>query len=274
MLEYRNPAMNRDTTKRLLKVAVSLFSLGLRNAIERGLGYLGVELPGTFTVLYYHDIPSRQEFRKQMVELRKVARPVPADFSEAVEPGKRYVALTFDDALESVSRNALPILIEEEIPCTIFVPSKYVGTLPGWEIDRSDSAYNQRVMTGEEIRSLPRELVSIGSHTHSHVRLSGLENGEMEAELRDSKAILEGIMGVSVDSLAFPHGDFDERVLEVAKALGYAKAYSTVPDFSRRFARPFLRGRVKVLSAEWDVEFRLKIRGAYEWTRITRTLFR
>jgi peptidoglycan/xylan/chitin deacetylase (PgdA/CDA1 family) len=85
-------------------------------------------------VLYYHAVrpEERASFGRQMDELLSIGSPIRADRREPLQPGRRYVAVTFDDGFVSVVENALPELRDRRIPCTIFVPTGSLGTRPSW----------------------------------------------------------------------------------------------------------------------------------------------
>jgi peptidoglycan/xylan/chitin deacetylase (PgdA/CDA1 family) len=63
----------------------------------------------------------------------------------------------------------------------------------------------------------------IGSHSCSHPRLTQVTDAALQAELRDSRAVLERQLG-RCTSLAYPYGDVDSRVVEAAREAGYEAA--------------------------------------------------
>ena len=73
--------------------------------------------------------------------------------------------------------------------------------------------------------------MTIASHTHRHIILNRVANSEIEIELLESKAILEGILGKEVDSICFPEGKFSKKIVKIAKELGYKKQYCSIPGF-------------------------------------------
>src|SRR4029450_4822187 len=85
-------------------------------------------------VVYYHTIPSqfRSLFARQLDLLLELAQPVSTAFPSVLEPGKRYVCVTFDDGFLSVKENAAPELSRRKIPWTLFVPSGCLGKKPDW----------------------------------------------------------------------------------------------------------------------------------------------
>jgi peptidoglycan/xylan/chitin deacetylase (PgdA/CDA1 family) len=100
-----------------------------------------------------------------MRSLSKYAHVTTADLADfgrqANELNRPLIAVTFDDAFESVLDNAIPILKKYNIPCTIFVPTACMGGPPSWEMETTADA-TERVATPERLRSLPANIVTIG----------------------------------------------------------------------------------------------------------------
>jgi peptidoglycan/xylan/chitin deacetylase (PgdA/CDA1 family) len=174
------------------------------------------------------------------------------------------VAITFDDALQSVFDNALPVLERLGLQTTIFVPTGWVGQRPGWRFEgRSDAT--EPVASATRIAGVRKDLVTIGSHTVSHPRLSTLQAEEIETELRESREALDALMGQSTDLLAFPYGDFDEQVLRLCSKAEYRYVFTIEPGLIKPGAGAFKRGRVAVEPDDTLWEFILKTLGAYRW---------
>jgi peptidoglycan/xylan/chitin deacetylase (PgdA/CDA1 family) len=150
-------------------------------------------------------------------------------FTEAVsssDPG-RVVAITFDDAFRSVLELACPILDRLGLPATMFAPTAFVGTgqpmaWPGID-EWPDSPYSSELLplSWEELRELSDAGWEIGSHSHTHPRLTQLDDDELAVELRDSKEECERQLARPCTSIAYPFGDLDERVVGAAARAGY-----------------------------------------------------
>ena len=69
--------------------------------------------------------------------------------------------------------------------------------------------------------------ITIGSHTIAHPSLLVLSDAKVHAELSDSKAILELLLGCTVNHLSYPNGLADERVQRIAQQCGYRSASMT-----------------------------------------------
>lgn len=226
----------------------------------------GRDFVGDVVYLTYHAIKPEQraKFALQMNELRRVGEPVFADFRpDKAECGRR-IAVTFDDGFMSVLDNALPILVEKNIPATIFVPAGYLGKRAGWISARTHSNFSEEVLSIKELGKLPPELISIGSHTVSHSRLTTLDESRLMDELMNSRTILEQVVKRSVVLLSYPYGAHNRKVETLSHKAGYHRVFSNVP-VARTRNDDFLVGRIDVTLDDWLFEYRLKLLGAYQW---------
>lgn len=220
--------------------------------------------PPTLTILYYHAVGPdlAAAFEDQMAYLRRTANLVHADHAGLLDRERPNVAVTFDDAFRSVRENALPALIRHRIPATIYVPTGWLGRQPGWAMETAGDR-TEVVMSGEEIAGLPSDLIAIGSHTADHPRLSRLSQAEVDAQLRQSRQALESLLGRTIDTLAFPYGDHDAKVVERAGAAGYRYVYTVEPQAIAAGATAISRGRTSADPADPPGLFALKSRGAF-----------
>lgn len=222
---------------------------------------------GTCVVLYYHAIrpEHRALFARQMDILLRSAVPISADHSEPLGSGRRYAAVTFDDGYENVLDNALPELAKRGIPSTIFAVSNALGGLPSWISDPSSALKAERISSADRLRGLGPSLVTIGSHTASHPRLTELNEEKARRELSESRSVLEAVLGREVRLFSFPHGEHNRALVEWARDAGYVRVFTIDPALAFSSSREFVTGRVSVEATDWPFEFRLKLLGAYSW---------
>lgn len=105
-----------------------------------------------------------------------------------------------------------------------------VARTVGVEVPVTPTA-DYKAMTWEQLSSLAREGVEIGSHTVTHPRLTQIPLVEAWKELTHSKAEIERNIGVSVRSFCYPNGerdDYDERIVELVRLSGYESATVTL----------------------------------------------
>ena len=193
----------------------------------------------------------------------------------------KVMAVTFDDAYRSVLELGRPILDRLGLLASVYAPTDFIGlsgpmAWPG--IDRWLSTAHRdelQPMSSDELRELADAGWEIGSHTRSHPRLTTLDDSALAEELVGSKAACEDAVGRPCTTLAYPYGDYDDRVAEAARAAGYSAA-ATLPS---RFGRPTpLRWpRVGIYHADTDLRFKLKVsapvqrlRRSVAWTGVDR----
>lgn len=142
---------------------------------------------------------------------------------------ERPVAITFDDGY-SDTYEAIDTLLRCELPSTVYVTTGEVGAP-----DRLSSA-----QLAELAQLSP---VEVGAHSVSHRRLDELDGLELKDEVRASKARLESLTRVGVDSFAYPHGAYDLRVRESVIAAGYRSAVAVKDAVSHSRDDPFAIAR-------------------------------
>jgi peptidoglycan/xylan/chitin deacetylase (PgdA/CDA1 family) len=199
-----------------------------------------------------------------------------ATFTEAVQrpPAEKTLVVTFDDAYRSVINRAQPILAEYGIPGTVFTVTSFAGfdgpmTWPG--IDGwLDGPYEPELapMSWNELGELAATGWEVGSHTVTHPRLTTIGDDELADELGRSREICAEHMGHECTSLAFPYGDYDDRVVGAANAAGYSAAATLSARLHR--PEPLRWPRVGVYHADDMHRFRAKVSPSVRRLRATR----
>ncbi|QDH69752.1 polysaccharide deacetylase family protein [Marilutibacter alkalisoli] len=171
----------------------------------------------------------------------------------------RRVVITFDDGDVSNVEIALPLLLERDMVAEFFITSDFVGEPGMLDID--------------DVRTLARHGMGIGSHGRSHRFLEDLDADAMELELRESRARLEAWSGQRVDALALPGGRGGRRELVVAAALGYRHLLGSVPGPNRHPGGGWIE-RIAVTRKLSDAHFRQLVRwqGMTPWVVLARHL--
>lgn len=218
-------------------------------------------------VLAYHSVSEseRPKFAHQMDLVIRHSIPIHSGARQLPGACGRYTAVTFDDGLQNIVDNALPELRKRKIPATLFIVTDVLGRNPSWEYFGGDDPTLQRAMTEEQLKELPSDLVTIGSHTMTHPVLPKIDAEQLRRELAGSRSKLESMLSREVKQLSFPYGSFDERVVHACREAGYDRVFSALPVFSIAKTDEFLTGRMGVSTRDWAIEFRLKLAGAYRW---------
>jgi peptidoglycan/xylan/chitin deacetylase (PgdA/CDA1 family) len=225
-------------------------------------------------VLCYHAVSERfpaalsvtpEAFERQLALLKRAGYRG-ATFADAVQAGSgRVVAVTFDDAYLSELTLAKPLLDAVGYPATVYAPTAYLDTperplkwdgIEQWH--GGEHEHELRPMSWDQLGELAEAGWEIGSHTRTHPHLTQVgDDAELRAELVESKATVEERLGRECATLAYPYGDYDERVVAAAGEAGYAAA-GTLPARLHP-ARPLAWPRVGIYRGDDERRFRLKV---------------
>ena len=154
-------------------------------------------------------------------------------FTRAVldPPSLRTLAVTFDDAYRSVLELARPVLDELGVVASVYVPTDFAGqatpmSWPGIDMWLGGPHEHELLPLGwDELGQLADGGWEVGSHTRSHPHLTMLADEDaLAAELTDSRAAVTRELGRPCRSIAYPYGDMDRRVVEMARLTGYEAA--------------------------------------------------
>jgi peptidoglycan/xylan/chitin deacetylase (PgdA/CDA1 family) len=197
-----------------------------------------------------------------------------ATLRQAIEapPAGRTVAVTFDDAYVSVLDRARPILDRLGWPASVYVPSAWPdrGAPMAWPgIDQwLGGPHEQELscMTWDQLRGLAAHGWEIGSHTRTHPRLPEVDDAALDDELGGSRADCEAGLGAPCDTLAYPYGAVDERVVEAAGRAGYRYAVSLPTRLHA--PRPLCWPRVGVYNVDGESEWRWRLKASPALRRV------
>lgn len=253
--------------KRLGKLAISLAYLAAQGLSRFILQAIGRSPGQRLVILYYHGVPSadRANFARQLQAIERGARVWPAFHRGSLPADKQNVAITFDDAYVSVAENALPELAARGFHSTIFIPVGSLGTAPTWPMGDGSLDAGETVMPAPQIARLPSSLVTLGSHTTTHPRLSRIDFSNAREEIEGSRVKLQTLTTQDIRLFAFPYGDYDLSIIELCEVVGYDYVFTTTPQPVDTTSSDFVRGRVRVDPFDGPLEFFLKYRGAYAW---------
>lgn len=252
---------------RISKIIISvIFIFGYK--IYRFLSRVtGGNVPPTFVIVTYHSIKEElvHRFENQMEVLLRYAKPVSLQMEPPAPQHGNYVAVTFDDGFQSVVHNALPVLCAKKIPATVFVPTGYLGKRPGWIKGNNNPNYEETVLTVEQLRALPADLITIGSHSVSHTGFSDFDDYTARREITGSKETLEAALHRNIGLFSVPYAVLDKRYVPFLHEAGYSRVFINIPSFPATDLSPFLLGRISMDPNDWAIEIRLKFLGAYQW---------
>lgn len=190
---------------------------------------------------------------------------------QAPGPGRRLAAITFDDGYEDVWTRAWPVLRQHGFTATVFLPTDFIAA-------PRRCFQGHACLTWEEVRELRRQGMCFGSHTVHHPVLHAADWPGIEAELRESRTVLEERLGESVTSFAYPYAYPQRDLAFVARFTGLLQATGYTCCATTRLGRvqpgdsPFALPRLPVNSLDDGALLAAKLRGAYDWLGLAQAL--
>jgi peptidoglycan/xylan/chitin deacetylase (PgdA/CDA1 family) len=145
-------------------------------------------------------------------------------------PEPDNIRISFDDGNLSDLEIGLPLLLERGLRADFFVLTGRIGK-PG-SLDIGD------------ILALQTAGMEIGSHGINHLKWSSLDHKALQAEVVDSRKVLEDICRKPLHSAAIPFGAYNAGVLRALRSAGYTSVYSS--DGGTMKSDAFLRPRSSV----------------------------
>lgn len=169
---------------------------------------------------------------------------------------KKPVIITFDDGYADNYLTALPIMEKYHMKGTVFIISGQVG--------------QPEYMTWEQIRAMQAKKTEIGSHTHSHVAVTDVNQAQLVDELVRSKQLLEVNLGQPVEFLAYPYGQYNQQAIDALRQAGYRGACTGLPGLGKTSGDPYQLKRVNVPRPKYGLwEFRLRLIRAQIYAKLT-----
>jgi peptidoglycan/xylan/chitin deacetylase (PgdA/CDA1 family) len=131
-----------------------------------------------------------------------------------------------------------------------------LGRLRAWAGVGPEGRPTHRALTPQEVvRLADGSLVEVGAHTVTHPMLAARPAPEQRAEIRQSKACLEEILGRPVVTFAYPYGsreDYTAETVAGVREAGFLCACSNFAGLAAPDTDRFQLPRVMVM--DWDGE--------------------
>ena len=172
------------------------------------------------------------------------------------------IAITFDDGYKGVIQHGLPALREHGLLATAYILPGLWGTTAKWP--SSSPASERRLWDREDAIEWKRSGMGIGSHGMTHKDLSEASASAVDEEVAGSKLALEEVLG-PVAGFCYPWGRSSPLAQQRVEAAGYR--YGLAGGYSRQHVASDLLalGRITVDHDDSLDDFRMKLRGGYDW---------
>lgn len=118
---------------------------------------------------------------------------------------------------------------------------------------------DRKVLSANEVLDLSAgSLIDIGAHTVTHPSLPALARESQLSEMQASRKHLQSLLGQSVESFAYPYGDFAPETIDCARQSGFDCAVTVAADPVRAGADALALPRLYV--RDWSrMELELKL---------------
>ncbi|MBY0491985.1 MAG: polysaccharide deacetylase family protein [Gemmatimonadaceae bacterium] len=180
--------------------------------------------------------------------------------ADVFEPRDRRIMLTFDDGYEDNYRLLFPLLQKYQVKAVIYLVSGLERN--SWDAHKGEPSL--RLLNAAERREmLASGLVEFGAHTVTHADLSAVSADEAADEIRASKAQLESMLGVPVETLAYPYGRCSRAAKDAAREAGFRYALATNSGPQAMHEDPYHVRRIVVFPSITPARFARKVSGRY-----------
>lgn len=232
-------------------------------------------------VLFYHRVADRSdvpwthtyaEFARQMRWLKRHCELVTlAEAQRRIASGENRrlaASVTFDDGYAENCDRAIPLLIEEQIPCTYFVSTWYVNQQQPFPHDLA-RGFRLPPNTPVQLRMMAEAGIEIGAHTRTHPNLGAIRDPDrIYDEVIGGRNDLEDMIGRPVRYFAFPYGlrqNMQPGIFALLAHHGFSGVCSAYGDYNFPGEDPFHIRRVHADSllylANWATLDPRKLRG-------------
>lgn len=200
-----------------------------RDFIYQVASKLSKNVSTRFTVLCYHAFDnSKWRFSVSLKQLDNQLRIIQSqgDFISVKDLSakwnksvKNQFLITIDDGYTNVL-TTVKVFEKYGVKPLLFVIADSKN------VNRQELANNNELLTTAQIQSLIKKGWSIGCHSLTHADFSNLSADKLEAEILDSKKILEKKLGVKIEYFAYPKGAYNQAVIDTVKKAGYKMAFT------------------------------------------------
>lgn len=253
-------------------------------------------------VLAYHDVKNLVLFEKQIQYLNTTYNVISIEeikkycFENTPLPPNSLL-ITFDDGDISVLRKGLPVLSKYHIPSVLFVITdlintqkefwwskvrnqgetniekinarmKYLKELPNSarliELKKYNNSPQEQLKT-EDLKSLKRNNVFIGNHSHTHPMFNRCTEQELTYELEKSKACFKTWNMEGFEIFAYPNGNFDNATEKALKKHNVKMAFLFDHKINEKIINPYRISRIRTNSDMSINELKVKVSGLHSF---------
>lgn len=126
----------------------------------------------------------------------------------------RTVAITFNGGYKSALQKAIPLLLEHDLPFTVFFAPEQVAQ------------NSPQYMSWDDLRRLARNpLVTLGLHPASYTRLAGEEDAEIRRQVNNALTLTRKELRRTPSFFAYPFGEYSLAYRNIIAESGFQAAF-------------------------------------------------
>jgi peptidoglycan/xylan/chitin deacetylase (PgdA/CDA1 family) len=149
------------------------------------------------------------------------------------------VVITIDDGYASAYTVAFPILKKYSFPATLYLYTNFFSN-------------GRLALTADQVKEMCASGIEIGCHSRSHpvLTLKTRKSGKvriamneiqyvnfLKDEIVKSRKTLQDMLGLQIDTFAYPYGVYSNVVEQVVREAGYKAAFSVCPSYNTKKTR-------------------------------------
>ncbi len=228
-----------------------ILSFDVNNVVEKVYDVYKAALiqkihPKHIPILMYHKVPNKnietqhkifvnkKNFEKhlrffRLCSIKSITLKQYNDFSEGKITAKLFpskpIILTFDDGYEDNYTNMLPLTEKYGFKGVLFLLGNFNLTHNDWDKKEDPSA--NKLMSTEQKMAFVKSGWEIGAHTLTHPHLTEINSTLAKNEIAESKRSIEATLKISVNTFAYPYGDYNEEIKSETANAGFRFAVAT-----------------------------------------------
>jgi peptidoglycan/xylan/chitin deacetylase (PgdA/CDA1 family) len=173
-----------------------------------------------------------------------------------VDNSRLSIAFSFDDGYINNLKYVAPLMEKYKYPWHVFVVTDFIKNK------------NKGFMAPADLKELSAyKYVTIGSHGKTHSHLSECDNLQLKQELQDSKKYLEDILSKEINSISYPYGSANMRVIDSARVAGYKVGCSSHANINHSNRDMMCLSRTPIFSYDTTRTFEQKMFGMWDWMK-------
>ncbi|MGH9173697.1 MAG: polysaccharide deacetylase family protein, partial [Vicinamibacterales bacterium] len=172
-----------------------------------------------------------------------VVRVTSLEHIAAMSDDADAVALTFDDAFESVATIAAPLLRDHGLTATVFAVTDHVGATNAWGGRSWPGIPVMSLLDWGSLAGLVEGGLTLGAHSRTHPDLTAIDPGQARDEIAGSVERLHHETGVRPSCFAYPYGRANSAIAEITASVcdqAYTAELRPLGSTDSRFLLPRL----------------------------------